>query len=172
MSNMTIVDTDTEAALQALTHCLQDHLSSNSIQSPVMLGIHTGGAWVATELQQAIDPEISLGTLDISFYRDDFSRIGMNQQVRPSDIPFEVDDKHIILVDDVLYTGRTIRAALNEIFAYGRPASVILVVLIERDGRQLPVSADCVGNRVTLDDHQQIKLSGPEPLKLEIIEVS
>jgi len=95
----------------------------------------------------------------------------MNPQVRPSDIPFEVDDKHIILVDDVLYTGRTIRAALNEIFSYGRPASVILAVLIERDGRQLPVSADCVGNRVTLDDHQQIKLSGPEPLKLEIIEV-
>jgi len=168
---MTIADTDTNSALQALTHCLKDHLSSNSIQSPVMLGIHTGGAWVAEELQVSIDKEMPLGSLDISFYRDDFSRIGMNPQVRPSHIPFEVDDKHIILVDDVLYTGRTIRAALNEIFAYGRPASVILAVLIERDGKQLPISADCVGNQVALADNQQIKLSGPEPLKLEIIEV-
>ena len=169
---MTIADTDTDSALQALTRCLQHHLSENSVQSPTMLGIHTGGAWVATALQQAIDTQMPLGTLDISFYRDDFSRIGMNPQVRPSHIPFEVDDRHIILVDDVLYTGRTIRAALNEIFAYGRPASVTLAVLIERDGRQLPVAADCVGNRVTLDDNQQIKLSGPEPLKLEIIEVT
>jgi len=169
---MTIADTDTNSALQTLTHCLQDHLSSHTIQSPSMLGIHTGGAWVAAALQQAIDEKIPLGTLDISFYRDDFSRIGMNPEVRPSHIPFEVDDQHIILVDDVLYTGRTIRAALNEIFAYGRPASVILAVLIERDGRQLPISADCVGNRVALNSNQQIKLSGPEPLKLEIIETS
>jgi len=169
---MTIADTDTNSALQALTHCLQNHLSSHAIQSPSMLGIHTGGEWVARALQQAIDENMPLGTLDISFYRDDFSRIGMNPEVRPSHIPFEVDDQHIILVDDVLYTGRTIRAALNEIFAYGRPASVILAVLIERDGRQLPICADCVGNRVALDNNQQIKLSGPEPLMLEIIETS
>lgn len=169
---MTIINTDTNSALQALANCLQTHLSSQSIESPVMLGIHTGGAWVASALQQIIDPEMPLGSLDISFYRDDFSRIGMNPEVRPSDIPFDVDDQHIILVDDVLYTGRTIRAALNEIFAYGRPASVILAVLIERDGRQLPVSADCVGNRITLTNNQQIKLSGPTPLTLEIIETS
>jgi len=167
---MTIADTDTSTALQTLTHCLRDHLASNNIASPSMLGIHTGGAWVASALQQAINPNMPLGSLDISFYRDDFSRIGMNPEVRPSHIPFEVDDQHIILVDDVLYSGRTIRAALNEIFAYGRPASVILAVLIERDGRQLPISADCVGNQVTLEAHQQIKLSGPQPLKLEIIE--
>ena len=170
MSNMTITETDTNSALQNLTNCLQSHLSSQSIESPVMLGIHTGGAWVAAALQQAIDAEMPLGSLDISFYRDDFSRIGMNPEVRPSHIPFDVDDKHIILVDDVLYTGRTIRAALNEIFAYGRPASVLLAVLIERDGKQLPIAADCVGKRMTLADNQQIKLSGPQPLSLEIIE--
>lgn len=167
---MTIAETDTDTALQALTRCLKEHLSAHHIESPSMLGIHTGGAWVASALQQAIDGNMPLGSLDISFYRDDFSRIGMNPEVRPSHIPFEVDDQHIILVDDVLYTGRTIRAALNEIFAYGRPASVILATLIERNGRQLPISADCVGNRITLHEDQQIKLSGPDPLELEIIE--
>ena len=167
---MTHVDTD--EALNNLTNCLQDFLSSRSIQQPAMLGIHTGGAWVATALQQAIDPEMPLGSLDISFYRDDFSRIGMNPEVRPSHIPFDVEDRHIILVDDVLYTGRTIRAALNEIFAYGRPASVILAVLIERDGKQLPISAACTGSRIALDHSQQIKLSGPDPMALEIVEVS
>jgi pyrimidine operon attenuation protein/uracil phosphoribosyltransferase len=166
---MTIADTD--EALKNLTRCLQDILSSRSIQSPVMLGIHTGGAWLANHLQQAIDPDMPLGSLDISFYRDDFSRIGMNPEVRPSHIPFDVEDQHIILVDDVLFTGRTIRAALNEIFAYGRPASVILAVLIERDGRQLPIAADCSGAGIKLNDSQQIELSGPEPLTLEVIEV-
>ncbi len=167
---MTRADIDTSSALQTLTRCLQDYLSSHRIHTPGMLGIHTGGVWVANSLQQAIDTEMPLGTLDISFNRDDFSRIGINPEVRPSHIPFEVDDRHIVLVDDVLYTGRTIRAALNEIFAYGRPASVILAVLIERDGRQLPISADCVGHQLTLESQQQIKLSGPDPLQLEIIE--
>ena len=167
---MKMDDIDTSSALQSLTRCLQDYLSSHDIQSPAMLGIHTGGAWVANALQQATDTDMPLGTLDISFNRDDFSRIGINPEVRPSHIPFDVDDRHIVLVDDVLYTGRTIRAALNEIFAYGRPASVILAVLIERDGKQLPISADCVGDRVTLEMRQQIKLSGPDPLRLEIIE--
>ena len=163
---------DTDEALQNLTRCLQDTLSSRSILSPVMLGIHTGGTWVANKLQQAINPEMPLGELDISFYRDDFSRIGMNPQVKPSNIPFDVEDQHIILVDDVLYTGRTIRAALNEIFAYGRPASVILAVLIERDGRQLPISADCSGSKIQLNNSEQVKLSGPDPLALEVIETS
>lgn len=168
MSNMTTADTN--SVLQTLTHRLQDRLSSHSIESPYLLGIHTGGTWVANVLQQAIGENIPLGTLDISFYRDDFSRIGINPEVRPSHIPFKVDDRHIILVDDVLYTGRTIRAALNEIFAYGRPASVTLAVLIERNGRQLPICADCVGSQITLNKNQQIKLNGPAPLRLEIIE--
>ena len=109
--------------------------------------------------------------LDISFYRDDFSQIGLNPQVKPSQLPLDISGKHIILIDDVLHTGRTVRAALNELFDYGRPASVTLVVLIDRGGRELPVTADVVGMRLDLQPHQQVKLSGPEPLGLKVIEL-
>ena len=109
-----------------------------------------------------------LATLDISFYRDDFSRIGMNPKVKPSKLPPDVDDRHIILVDDVLHTGRTIRAAMNELFDYGRPASIILVCLIERSGRELPLQADIIGERITLKEGEHIKLIGPDPLAFEL----
>ena len=170
---MSTPDLDIETALDTLTQCLQEHLSGQHIQDPVMIGIHTGGVWIARALQtrlRAQGLDLPLGTLDISFYRDDFTRVGINPQVRPSDIPFEIDDKHIILVDDVLYTGRTIRAALNELFDYGRPASVSLAVLVERDARQLPIAANCYGMLVHLQEQQQIKLSGPEPLSLEVVD--
>jgi pyrimidine operon attenuation protein/uracil phosphoribosyltransferase len=99
-----------------------------------------------------------LGTLNIAYYRDDFTRIGMHPQVTPSDLPFSVDDRHLLLVDDVLHSGRTIRAALNEIFDYGRPASVTLAVLIERTGRELPIQADVIGESMNLEKKQHIKL--------------
>jgi pyrimidine operon attenuation protein/uracil phosphoribosyltransferase len=111
-----------------------------------------------------------MGQLDISFYRDDFSRIGMNPQVKPSELPTSVDDVQVVLVDDILHTGRTIRAALNEIFDYGRPASVTLVVLGERSGRELPIQADITGEHFQLAEHEHIKLLGPDPLTLEIVE--
>jgi len=168
---MTTTDIDTQTALENLYQCLQKKLSSLDIKEPVIIGIHTGGAWIAQALASRLDNNTPIGSLDISFYRDDFSRIGINPEVRPSAIPFEIDNRHIILVDDVLYTGRTIRAALNELFDYGRPASVILAVLIERDGRQLPIAADCIGQTITMQAHQQIKLSGPRPLSLEMVEV-
>ena len=82
------------------------------------------------------------GSLDISFYRDDFSRIGLNPKVKASQLPEDISDRHILLIDDVLQTGRTIRAAMNEIFDYGRPASIKLCVLLERNGRELPIQAD------------------------------
>jgi pyrimidine operon attenuation protein/uracil phosphoribosyltransferase len=135
---------------------------------PAMVGIHTGGVWVAEQLHRRLGIEDPLGSLDISFYRDDFTRIGMNPVVQPSQLPFSIDDRHIILVDDVLHTGRTIRAAMNELFDYGRPASIVLATLVERDGRELPIQANVVGQHVRLDPDQHIKLSGPEPLKLEI----
>jgi pyrimidine operon attenuation protein/uracil phosphoribosyltransferase len=92
----------------------------------------------------------------------------MNPVVQPSQLPFSIDDRHIILVDDVLHTGRTIRAALNELFDYGRPASIMLATLIERDGRELPIQANVVGRHVELNRHEHIKLAGPDPLTLQI----
>jgi pyrimidine operon attenuation protein/uracil phosphoribosyltransferase len=143
-------------------------LRERGIARPLMIGIHTGGAWLAERLHAKLALTEPLGTLDISFYRDDFSRIGMHPQVRPSRLPFDVDARHVVLVDDVLYTGRTIRAALNEIFDYGRPASVILAVLVDRGGRELPVAADAAGQRLTLPADQQLKLQGPDPLSMVI----
>ena len=109
-----------------------------------------------------------LGTLDISFYRDDFTRIGLDPKVQPSKLPSSTQDRHIILIDDVIKSGRTIRAALNELFDYGRPASVSLVALIDLGCRELPISADIIGSNLNLAPDQHIKLIGPEPLSLEI----
>lgn len=134
----------------------------------VMVGIHTGGVWVARTLHERLGIEAPLGVLDISFYRDDFTRIGMNPQVKPSELPFSLDDRHIILVDDVLHTGRTVRAAMNELFDYGRPASIALAVLVERSGRELPIEANAVGLEMQLGPDEHVKLCGPEPLALEV----
>jgi len=124
---------------------LRAHLARRAIVEPRYIGIRTGGVWVAQALQQAMDDTSAMGTLDVSFYRDDFSQNGLHPQVRPSELPFEIEGQHLVLVDDVLMSGRTIRAALNELFDYGRPASVALAVLIDRGGRELPVHAGYCG---------------------------
>ena len=124
-----------------------------------LIGIHTGGAWVAERLHQALKLPVPLGTLDVSFYRDDYQARGLHRDVKRSDIPFEVEGRDLILVDDVLYTGRTIRAALHEIFDYGRPASVKLAVLVERDGRQLPIAAQYAGAKITVGSGQSVGLN-------------
>ncbi len=159
---------DIDAAMARMVEQLQPMLKNR----PLMIGIHTGGVWVAERLHQLLELTESLGTLDISFYRDDFTRIGMNPQVRTSHLPVNVEDRHLILVDDVLHTGRTIRAALNEIFDYGRPASVKLACLIERGGRELPIEPQIVGEHIKLGKNQHVKLLGPEKLELRIQEVS
>lgn len=151
-------DLDTTPLLDTLSSELRNLLKTRNIENPMMIGIHSGGLWVAEELHKNLDIKTPLGALNITFYRDDFTRIGMHPQVQPSNLPFNVDDQHIILVDDVLHTGRTIRAALNEIFDYGRPASVILAVLVERGCRELPISADVVAAQVNLEKNQNIKL--------------
>jgi len=157
-----------EKLLEKLATDLENLLEHRAIEKPLMVGIHTGGAWLAEKLHKQLKLEDDLSTLDISFYRDDFSRIGMNPQVKPSSLPPQVEDRHIILVDDVLQTGRTIRAAMNEIFDFGRPASITLACLIERTGRELPIQADVVGQILELDNNEQVKLTGPEPLAWEI----
>jgi len=110
-----------------------------------MVGIVTGGAWLAERLHAALGLKLPLGRIDISFYRDDYASSGLKATVRPSEIPFDVNGRDLILVDDVLFTGRTTRAALNELFDYGRPRSVCLAVLADRDERQLPIAAQIVG---------------------------
>ena len=150
--------------LEKLASDLENLLEQRSIDNPLMVGIHTGGVWLAEKLHKRLNLQDELSTLDISFYRDDFSRIGMNPQVKPSNLPPHVEDRHIILVDDVLQSGRTIRAAMNEIFDYGRPASITLACLIVRSGRELPVQADAIGQALELANNEQIKLTGPEPL--------
>ncbi len=147
---------------------LKELLDKNERSDPLMIGIQTGGVWIAEQLRLRASIDPPLGELNIAFYRDDFSRIGLHPRVSPSSLPFDIENKHIILVDDVLHTGRTIRAALNEIFDFGRPASVSLVVLIERSGQELPIRADIVGKRISLNTNEHVKLCGPEPLALEI----
>ena len=133
-----------------------------------MIGIHQGGVWVAEQLHRRLGLREPLGKLDITFYRDDFSQIGMHPQVHASAITARIEGRDVLLIDDVFYTGRTIRAALNEIFDYGRPAQVVLGVLLERDGRQIPLRPDCTGGSLTLPPGQRIKLTGPDPLALSL----
>ncbi len=166
--NQGLSQINVDATLSAIADRLRPLLDKN----PVMIGIHSGGAWIAQRLHAQLGLSEPIGTLDISFYRDDFTRIGLNPQVKASDLPFNIEDRHVILVDDVLHTGRTIRAAMNEIFDYGRPASIQLTVLICRDGREVPIQADVVGETVNLKLNQQIKLTGPDILALEIQEVT
>jgi pyrimidine operon attenuation protein/uracil phosphoribosyltransferase len=107
---------DANALLEELATGLERWLAANRRPDPLMVGIHTGGAWIAERLHARLGLAEPLGRLDIAFYRDDFTRVGMNPQVRPSQLPFDLDGRHLVLVDDVLHTGRTIRAALNELF--------------------------------------------------------
>lgn len=161
---------DVEAEIGGMARRLRGLLAERGIPDPLMVGIYTGGAWVAARLHTLLELREPLGMLDISFYRDDFTRVGINPQVRPSHLPVSIDERHLVLVDDVLGTGRTVRAALNEIFDYGRPASIMLATLVERGGRELPIQADVVGLNVKLARHQHIKLHGPTPLRLSIVE--
>ena len=124
-----------------------------------IVGIHTGGVWVAERLHALLKCTQPLGTLDISFYRDDFSRIGLHPQVKPSNLPFDLEGRSILLVDDVLHSGRTVRAAMTELFDYGRPAAIRLAVLIDRGGHELPIRPDFAGHVVDVPRHQNIILS-------------
>lgn len=155
--------------IQTLLDELADRLSRHGLVEPALVGVHSGGVQVARELCRRLEPEPPLGTLNISFYRDDFSRRGLSTGVQRSDIPFDVEDRHLVLVDDVLMSGRTVRAALNELFDYGRPASVSLVVLFDVGGRELPIQADLCGETLALEPGQRVELRGTDPLYAEIL---
>jgi pyrimidine operon attenuation protein / uracil phosphoribosyltransferase len=124
--------------IKQLVALLQPAITPNT----VLVGIHTGGVWVAESLHAALQLTTPLASIDVAFHRDDHHLgNGLKAAGRVSHLPDDVEGAHLILVDDVLYTGRTIRAALNELFDYGRPARVDLAVLVDRGGRELPIAA-------------------------------
>ena len=146
---------DAELLLASLTDRMRPAVGPNT----GLVGIHTGGVWLAERLHQALRLKLPLGTLDVSFYRDDFNKKGLRRNVKSSDIPFDIDGCDVIIVDDVLYTGRTIRAAINELFDYGRPARIRLAALVDRGGRELPISADFAGADVSVAPGESIELT-------------
>lgn len=165
---MPIASLNIDNLLDTLETAIRLQISERKLQNPLLIGIHSGGAWIARHMHHRLGIAEPLGMLDITFYRDDFSQIGMHPKVKTSQLPPHLEGRDIILIDDVFYTGRTIRAALNEIFDYGRPNQVVLAVLIERNGRQIPLQPDCHGIRIDLAGDQRIKLTGPDPLDIEI----
>lgn len=167
---MNWTDDDIQQMLNGLAGELETRLHDQGIRDYALVGIHSGGAWIAEALRQRLDLRADAGMLDISFYRDDFSRHGLNPQVKPTRLPFDVDGRHLVLVDDVLMTGRTIRAAMNELFDYGRPESIQLVVLFDVGRRELPIRPDLCGETLALAPHKRVELSGPSPLRAEIME--
>ena len=164
-----IMELKVEELLQQLAQETLQAMKKRNCENPIIIGIYTGGVWIAEQLHRMLKVQTPLSYLNVNFYRDDFSRGGgIQTHGRPSAIKTNIDDQHIILVDDVLQTGRTIRAALNEVFDYGRPQSVLLSILVARKQKELPICADAIGTELDLKPEQTIKLTGPQPLQLKV----
>jgi pyrimidine operon attenuation protein / uracil phosphoribosyltransferase len=146
---------DAEAQCQALAALIRPTLSPKT----ALVGIFSGGAWIAERLRELLNLPDEIGLIDTSFYRDDFAEKGLHAQVKPTHIPFDVEGRRLILVDDVLYTGRTTRAAINELFDYGRPAAIELAVLADRGQRELPIAPTYCVWSVSLSEGQSLVLS-------------
>ena len=149
---------DAEALVEALAREMRGRISKDA----GLAGIYTGGAWVAEKLHRALGLSTPLGLLAVTLHRDDFGRIGLHREVRASHIPFGVEGREVVLVDDVLHTGRTVRAALNELYDFGRPAAVRLAVLVDRGGRELPVAADYAGARLEVAPGDELVLANED----------
>lgn len=147
---------DAEALYQTLAEQVKSGLAQ--AESVAIVGIHSGGAWIAERLASELSLTDRLGLIDVSFHRDDYAEKGLHADVKPTQIPFDVDGATILLVDDVLYTGRTTRAAINELFDYGRPARIMLAALVDRGGREMPVAADFVAQTLTLSKLESLVL--------------
>lgn len=154
---MTSLVLDAEALYADLLRGLRQHLAGCD-QPPRLVGVASGGAWLAQRLQQDLGLAGDCGILSSAMHRDDFAQRGLAASGQTL-LPFDINGAHLIVIDDVLYTGRTIRAVLNELFDYGRPASVKLMVLVDRGGRELPVQADLAVARVTLPATQTLALA-------------
>ncbi len=154
---------DAEALYTRLSATLGSYIATRA-RKPRLVGIHSGGTWIAERLHRELGLEGRVGAVDISFYRDDFNRIGLHGQVKPTDLDFDVDGADILLVDDVLYSGRTLRGALNVLFDFGRPARVDLAVLVDRqtpeaDAREMPIAARWSGACLSLRRDAEFVLS-------------
>lgn len=145
---------DAEALCGELAAALKSRVGPKT----AMIGIHTGGAWLAERLHSALGLQDPLGLMDIAFYRDDYHAQGLHHDPKRTRIPFDVSGRELLLVDDVLYTGRTVRAAMNELFDYGRPASIALVVLADRGGRELPICAQHCGAKIEVPAGMRLRL--------------
>ena len=155
---------DAEKVCEQLAKELRPLIGSKT----AMVGLYTGGAWLAERLHQLLKIEKPLGLMDIAFYRDDYAARGLHHDPKRTKIPFDVNGAELLLVDDVLYSGRTVRAAMNELFDYGRPASIRLVVLADRGGRQLPIAAQHVGATVEVPAGMRLRLKRSESGKLAL----
>ena len=133
-----------------------------------LIGIHSGGAWLAERLSSMLTGDHPFGTIDVSFYRDDYDRVGLKPEVKRTAIPFDIDGAKLVLVDDVLYTGRSVRAAMNELFDFGRPDSVQLAVLVDRGGRELPIEPTYCGTRLIVVDDRTICLKRDDQQRLSL----
>ena len=145
---------DAEALYRELLAGVQTLCTTNSR----LVGVTSGGVWLAQRLQHDLQREGAVGTISSAMHRDDYARRGLASSVQ-THIPFDVTGSEVLLLDDVLYTGRTLRAVLNELFDYGRPGSVRLAVLVDRGGRELPVQADFAAARVVLSTNQTLALA-------------
>jgi len=159
-------DFDAEALYRELLGQVRAGLAG--VPDAAIVGIHSGGAWLAERLARDLDLTARLGSIDVSFYRDDYARKGLHPDVKPTHIRFPVDGATVVLVDDVLQTGRTTRAAINVLFDYGRPACIKLAALADRGGRELPVAADFVGTRASLEAHQSLCLQRDDTGQLSL----
>jgi pyrimidine operon attenuation protein/uracil phosphoribosyltransferase len=151
-----MIELDAEAIYRNLLARVRERVAGRDVR---LVGVRTGGVWIAERLQRDLGVPHPVGVLDISFYRDDFGRQGLSPTVKPSRIEFDVAGQWLLLVDDVLYTGRTVRAAMNELFDYGRPARIDLAVLVDRGGRELPIEAGMVGATVEVPPEVNVVLT-------------
>jgi pyrimidine operon attenuation protein / uracil phosphoribosyltransferase len=158
---------DAEATLAALAERMRGAVAHDA----AFVGIYSGGAWLAERLPALVPGNHPVGFIDVSFYRDDYARTGLKSGVKRSALPFDVDGATIVLVDDVLFTGRSVRAAINELFDFGRPARIELAVLIDRGGRELPIEPTYCGARLAVARDLSVVLSRDgEQLRLAVEE--
>jgi pyrimidine operon attenuation protein / uracil phosphoribosyltransferase len=160
-----MLELDAEAIYRQLAQRARETYVGEALK---LFGVHTGGVWLAERLKRDLKIADPVGILDVSFYRDDFEQSGLKPAVRPSQITFDVAGSHILLVDDVLNTGRTVRAAMNEIFDYGRPSKIDLAVLIDRGGRELPIAAGIVGATIELPTNVAVVLTRDDDGRLQL----